>query len=201
MSATRIAGAIVIIRGQRVMLGEDLAALYGVEPRALNQAVRRHLNRFPPDFMFQLGAGEAAFLRSQSVILKTGRGRHRKYLPYAFTEQGVAMLSSVLNSSRAVNANIGIMRAFVQVRQILESRAELGKKLDALERKYDSQFAVVFQAIRKLMTPQAPRRGESDSAPPPGTPLLEQQWPDDADVVGRKGNGVRDFDQRQFPRP
>ena len=102
--------------------------------------------------MFQLGAGEAAFLRSQSVILKTGRGRHRKYLPYAFTEQGVAMLSSVLNSSQAVKANIAIMRAFVQVRQILESRAELGKKLDALERKYDSQFTVVFQAIRKLMT-------------------------------------------------
>ena len=168
MSATRIAGAIVIIRGQRVMLGEDLAALYGVEPRALNQAVRRHLNRFPPDFMFQLGAGEAAFLRSQSVILKTGRGRHRKYLPYAFTEQGVAMLSSVLNSSRAVNANIGIMRAFVQVRQILESRAELGKKLDALERKYDSQFAVVFQAIRKLMTPQAPKRRRIGFSPAPG---------------------------------
>ena len=111
------------------------------------------LDRFPEDFMFQLNADEAAFLRSQTVTLKTGRGQHRKYLPYAFTEQGVAMLSSVLRNPRAVQVNIEIMRAFVRLRKMLASNAQLAEKLEALEKKYDAQFKVVFEAIRQLMAP------------------------------------------------
>ncbi len=149
----RITNAIVLLRGHKVMLDADLAVLYGVETRALVQAVRRNTGRFPADFMFQLTTDEAAFLRSQTVTLKTGRGLHRKYLPYAFTEQGVAMLSSVLRSYRAVQVNIEIMRAFVRLRQMLESNTELAKKLDSLEKKYDAQFKAVFQAIRELMAP------------------------------------------------
>jgi hypothetical protein len=137
------------------MLDVDLAALYKVDVRVLNQAVKRSRERFPADFMFQLTAQERESLRSQIVILNTGRGRHRKYRPYVFTEQGVAMLSSVLRSSRAVQVNIEIMRAFVRLRQTLQSTAGLVKKLDALEMKYDAQFTVVFQAIRELMTPPA----------------------------------------------
>jgi len=140
------------------MLDEALAALYEVEVKALNQAVRRNIDRFPSDFMFQLSSGEAAFLRSQFVTLKTGSGRHRKYLPYAFTEQGVAMLSSVLRSKRAARVNIEIMRAFVQLRQMLASHADLARKLEALEKKYDAQFKVVFDAIRELMIPPEPPR-------------------------------------------
>jgi len=155
----RITGAILLIRGQKVILDEALAALYEVNVKALNQAVRRNRDRFPADFMFQLTREEGAFLRSQFVTLKTGRGRHRKYLPYAFTEQGVAMLSSVLRSERAVRVNIEIMRAFVRLRQMLSSHAELARKLEALEKKYDAQFKVVFDAIRELMTPPAaPKR-------------------------------------------
>jgi len=144
---------IFLIRGQRVMLDEDLAALYGVETKALNQAVRRNIDRFPPDFMFQLETDESTALRSQIVTLKTGRGEHRKYPPHAFTEQGVAMLSSVLRSKRAVLVNIQIMRTFVHLRQMLTANAELSRKLAALESKYDTQFKVVFDAIRELMTP------------------------------------------------
>ena len=141
------------------MLDADLAVLYQVDVRALNQAVKRNRERFPSDFMFQLNAQEAESLRSQSVTLNTGRGQHRKYRPYAFTEQGVAMLSSVLRSRRAVRVNIEIMRAFVRLRQMLHSNADLAKKLDELEAKYDAQFKVVFQAIRDLMTlPPAPRK-------------------------------------------
>jgi hypothetical protein len=155
----RIEKAILLIRGQKVMLDENLAALYEVEVKVLNQAVKRNIRRFPEDFMFQLSAEEADFLRSQNVTLKTSRGKHRKYLPYAFTEQGVAMLSSVLNSERAVYVNIEIMRAFVWLRQILSSNAELARKLESLEKKYDAQFKVVFDAIRQLMTPPPkPRR-------------------------------------------
>lgn len=155
----RIARAILLIRGQKVMLDEALAALYEVEVKVLNQAVRRNVERFPPDFMFQLTAEEAARLRSQFGTLKTGRGRHRKYLPYAFTEQGVAMLSSVLHSRRAVRVNVEIMRAFVQLRQMLETHADLARKLAALEKKYDAQFKVVFDAIRELMTaPEPPKK-------------------------------------------
>jgi hypothetical protein len=154
----RIARAILLIRGQKAMLDEALAALYEVEVKALNQAVKRNVDRFPDGFMFQLTAEETAFLRSQFVTLKAGSGRHRKYRPYAFTEQGVAMLSSVLRSKRAVRVNIEIMRAFVQLRQMLSSHADLARKLAALEKKYDAQFKVVFEAIRELMTPPEPPR-------------------------------------------
>jgi phage regulator Rha-like protein len=155
----RIARAILILRGHRVMLDADLAALYEVETRALIQAVKRNIERFPADFMFQLDADETERLRSQTVILKAGRGQHRKYLPYAFTEQGVAMLSSVLRSPRAVQVNIEIMRAFVRLRQMLQADAQMAKKLAALEKKYDTQFRVVFEAIRELMaTPVKPER-------------------------------------------
>ena len=135
------------------MVDTDLADLYEVPVKVLNQAVKRNRSRFPEDFMFKLSAEEADSLRSHFVTLKVGRGRHRKYLPFAFTEQGVAMLSSVLRSKRAVQVNIEIMRAFVRLRQILASNAQLARKLDALEKKYDAQFKVVFDAIRQLMTP------------------------------------------------
>ena len=147
---------ILLFRGLKVMLDEDLAALYGVEVRVLNQAVKRNVRRFPADFMFQLSQEEYVdylALRSQFVILETGRGRHRKYMPYAFTEQGVAMLSSVLNSDRAIEVNIQIMRAFVRLREMIASNKELAAKLEALEQKYDVQFKIVFDAIRQLMAP------------------------------------------------
>ena len=143
------------------MLDADLAELYGVETKALNRAVKRNIGRFPGDFMFQLTTEEAERLRYQIGTLKSGRGRHRKYRPYAFTEQGVAMLSSVLHSERAVRVNIEIMRAFVQLRQMLSSHADLAHKLAALERKYDAQFKVVFDAIRELMAPPEPPRKRS----------------------------------------
>ena len=152
----RIARAIVLIHGQKVMLDADLAELYGVETKALNRAVKRNIGRFPGDFMFQLTTEEAERLRYQIGTLKTGRGRHRKYRSYAFTEQGIAMLSSVLHSERAVRVNIEIMRAFVQLRQMLSSHADLARKLAALEKKYDAQFKVVFDAIRELTAPPEP---------------------------------------------
>lgn len=156
----RLERAILLLRGHRVMLDADLAALYEVSVKRLNEQVGRNRERFPEDFMFQLSADEAASLRSQTATLETGsRGQHRKYLPYAFTEQGVAMLSSVLRSARAVQVNIEIMRAFVRLRRMLQTDADLAKKLDALEAKYDAQFKVVFQAIRELMSPpDKPRR-------------------------------------------
>jgi len=139
------------------MLDSDLAALYGVDTRVLNQAVRRNRARFPADFMFRLSDREAAVLRSQSVISNIRGGR--RHQPYAFTEQGVAMLSSVLRSPKAIAVNIEIMRAFVQLRRLLESNAELACKLQELERRYDGQFRVVFDAIRELMLPPSrPRR-------------------------------------------
>jgi hypothetical protein len=156
-SVERIESRILVIRGQKIMLDASLAGLYKVTTKALNQAVKRNLGRFPGDFMFQLTAGEATLLRSQSVTLKTGRGRHRKYQPYAFTEQGVAMLSSVLRSERAVLVNVEIMRAFVRLRRMLETHADLARKLAALERKYDAQFKSVFDAIRELMAPPVPK--------------------------------------------
>jgi phage regulator Rha-like protein len=152
-SVAQIESKMFMIRGQKVMLSRHLAELYEVEPRALNQAVKRNIERFPEDFMFQLTEEEDALLRSQTVTLKTGRGRHAKYLPYAFTEQGVAMLSSVLNSERAIQVNIEIMRAFVRLRQMLATNAELSKKLNALEKKYDIRFKAVFEAIHELMSP------------------------------------------------
>lgn len=158
VSVERIARVIIIVRGHRVMLDSDLAKLYGVSTKALNQAVRRNRERFPPDFSFQLTLEEARALRSQVVTLERGRGQHRKYRPLAFTEQGVAMLSSVLRSRKAVKVNVAIMRAFVQLRHLLASNADLRRKLEALERKCDGQFEVVFEAIRELMVPPVPRR-------------------------------------------
>jgi len=154
----RITKTILFLRGERVLLDEDLAVLYGVETRVLVQAVKRNLDRFPEDFMFQLSGEEWEGLRSQSVISKPeGRGG-RRYAPYAFTEQGVAMLSSVLHSDQAVRVNIEIMRAFVRLREILSTHADLARKLESLERKYDSQFKAVFDAIRQLMTPPVPKK-------------------------------------------
>src|SRR3972149_9274301 len=148
---------IFLLRGQKVLLSADLAELYGVETKVLVQAVKRNLDRFPDDFMFQLSPKELAVLRSQSVTSneKSGRGG-RRYPPYAFTEQGVAMLSSVLHSERAIHVNIEIMRAFVRLRRMVESVAELRRKVDALEQRYDAQFREVFDAIRALMEPPAP---------------------------------------------
>jgi phage regulator Rha-like protein len=163
---------IFLLRGQKVMLSIDLAELYQVEPRALIQAVKRNMDRFPEDFMFQLTWDELSLLKSQSVISNDPRatasrsqivilkrGLNIKYPPYAFTEQGVAMLSSVLRSKRAVSVNIEIIRAFVRLRQMLASNANLERRLNELEKKYDSQFKVVFDAIRQLMAPkEAPKK-------------------------------------------
>ena len=146
----RIARAILVVRGQKVLLDADLAALYQVETGALVRAVMRNRRRFPDDFMFQLVTDELANLKCQIGISSWGG---RRSLPYAFTEQGVAMLSSVLRSARAVDVNVEIMRAFVELRRVLNSHAELARKLEALERKYDGQFKAVFEAIRQLMAP------------------------------------------------
>ena len=147
---------IYFIRDEKVMLSTDLARLYQVAPRVLIQAVKRNIDRFPNDFMFQLTVQEFEILKSQ--IVTSSWGGLRRANPYAFTEQGVAMLSSVLRSKRAVNVNIEIMRAFVRLRKLLSSNAELVRKLESLEKKYDAQFKIVFDAIRELMTPPAPKR-------------------------------------------
>lgn len=148
---------IIWLRDEKVMLDVHLAKLYGVETRALIQAVKRNIGRFPDDFMFQLSDQEEEYLRSQSVISNpTGRGG-RRYLPYAFTEQGVAMLSSVLRSQRAISVNVEIMRAFVKLRRLLESNKQMKQQLDLLEQKYDDQFKIVFEAIRQLMQSPAPK--------------------------------------------
>jgi hypothetical protein len=138
-----------------VILDVDLAALYEVETKTLVQAVKRNIDRFPDDFMFQLTAHVFNILRSQIVTSSWGG---RRYPPYAFTEQGVAMLSSVLHSDRAIHVNIEIMRTFVRLRRLLASNTELARKLSALERKYDAQFKVVFDAIRELMIPPEPKK-------------------------------------------
>jgi hypothetical protein len=157
LPAERVEQRIFMLRGHRVMLSTDLAELYGVEPRALVQAVKRNIERFPADFMFQLTKEEFADLKSQ--IVTSSWGGLRRATPYAFTEQGVAMLSSVLKSERAIMVNIAIMRAFVKLRAILASHKELARKLEELEQRYDAQFKVVFDAIRQLMTPpERPRR-------------------------------------------
>lgn len=151
---------ILLLRGQKVMLDADLAELYGVETRALVQALKRNLERFPEDFMFQLTTEEnerLQLLRSQSVISSSGHGG-RRYAPYAFTEQGVAMLSSILRSPRAIAVNIEIMRAFVRLREALTSHKDLARKFAALEAKYDAQFKTVFEAIRQLMIPPTTKR-------------------------------------------
>lgn len=154
----RIERSILLIRGEKVMLDNDLADLYEVETKALTRAVRRNLDRFPEDFMFQLTDSEFANLRSQFGTSRVWGGR--RYAPYAFTEQGVAMLSSVLRSKRAVQVNVEIMRAFVRLRQVLSSHADLARKLNSLEQKYDRQFKIVFDAIRELMIPpETPKKG------------------------------------------
>lgn len=153
----RILNAILVLRGENVMMDANLAVLYGVETKVLVQAVKRNLDRFPSDFMFQLDEPEWAALRSQAVTSKGGR----RYAPYAFTEQGVAMLSSVLRSDRAVQVNIEIMRAFVELRRMMATHADLAKKLAVLEQKYDRKFRVVFEAIRDLMEPVNPPKKRS----------------------------------------
>ncbi|SRR5438046_40952 len=154
--AERIESRIYLLRGHKVMLSPDLAELYEVEPRALVQAVKRNIERFPADFMFQLSQEEFDNLKSRIVI--SSWGGVRRATPYAFTEQGVAMLSSVLRSKRAVLVNVEIMRAFARLRQMLVTHVELARKLAALEKNYDAQFKVVFDAIRELMTPPAGKK-------------------------------------------
>ncbi|MPZ46019.1 MAG: ORF6N domain-containing protein [Betaproteobacteria bacterium] len=179
-----LAPLVVLVRSERVLLDSDLAALYGVEARVLNQAVARNRSRFPEDFMFRLSAAEYGAMRSRLVTASTGnhpnssrivmsspgktglrsqivtsKGRGgRRYLPYAFTEQGVAMLSSVLRSARAVEVNIAIMRTFVQLRRLMDSNRELARRIEAMEDKYDEQFAVVFDAIKKLIADDDARK-------------------------------------------
>lgn len=148
----RVLKSILVLRGEKVILDADLALLYGVETKVLLQAVRRNIERFPDDFLFQLTGEEWLNLKSQIVTSSSWGGR--RTAPYAFTEQGVAMLSSVLRSARAIAVNIQIMRAFVQLKRMLASHADLAHKIESLEKKYDSQFRAVFDAIRELMTPQ-----------------------------------------------
>ena len=156
--AERIQSRVLLIRGEKVLIDSELAELYGVETGALNRAVLRNLARFPTDFMFRLTADEFKNLRCQ---IGTSSYGGRRFLPYAFTEQGVAMLSGLLNSPRAVAVNIEIMRAFVRLRQLITTHVELARKLVTIERKYDAQFKVVFDAIRELMTPIVPaKKGE-----------------------------------------
>jgi hypothetical protein len=164
--AVRIRERVITLRGQRVLLDSDLAALYDVRTKALNQAVTRNLARFPDDFSFRLTAEEVAGLRSQIVTSK-GRGGPR-YRPRAFTEEGVAMLSSVLHSPRAARVNIEIMRVFVRLRRIHGEHAELARRIDDLESRYDTSFKVVFDAIRALMEPP-PREGRQIGFRPPRT--------------------------------
>lgn len=140
--------AVFVVRGVKAMLDADLAALYGVETRTLNQAVKRHCDRFPPDFMFQLTREEYHVLRSHAV---TSRWGGRRYRPYAFTEQGIAMLSGVLNSETAIEVNIAIMRAFVQMRQLLTETSDLKRTLDALRLEYDEKFEIVFEALDRIL--------------------------------------------------
>ncbi len=156
-----IKGKIYLIRGQKVLLDSDLAEMYGVETKRLNEQVRRNIVRFPEDFMFQLNGEEYGALRSHFATLKKSRGEHRKFFPHVFTEQGVAMLSSVLNSERAILVNIAIMRAFVQMRELAASSRAFTQRLEELERKYDRhdrQIVLVFDAIRSLMTTPEPKK-------------------------------------------
>ena len=154
ISAESITSRIHFIRGMKVMLDRDLAELYGVETKRLKEQVRRNISRFPEDFMFELSIAEEALLRSQIATLE-GKGKHSKYLAMAFTEQGVAMLSSVLNSKRAIDVNIAIMRAFVKMREIMATNKDFAEKLKIIEEKlaeHDDQFQVVFEAIKQLFT-------------------------------------------------
>lgn len=167
-----LASLIFFIRGEKVLLDTDLAVLYGVEARALNQAVARNRKRFPDDFMFQVSADEYEHIRSQFVmsgkkgeslrsqtVISKGRGG-RRYLPYAFTEQCVAMLSSVLRSPRAVEVNIAIMRTFVQLRRLMDSNRDLARKIEAMEMRYDEQFSAIFDAIKQLIADDRTRKAK-----------------------------------------
>jgi hypothetical protein len=157
----RIEPKILVVRGLRVIVDSDLAELYGVETRALNQAVKRNADRFPADFMFQMTAEEAASLRSQFVTLKLGRGQHRKYLPFVFTEHGAIMAASILNSPRAVEVSVFVVRAFVKLRELLAPYREVTRRLDDLERKvgeHDETLRALVGAIRQLMAPAAAPR-------------------------------------------
>jgi hypothetical protein len=152
----RIEQTIFFIRGHNVTLDGDLAHLYGVTAGRLNEAVKRNEDRFPSDFMFQLTKAEFEHLKSQ-IAISSSKWGGRRHAPYAFTEQGVAMLSSVLRSKRAIQVNIAIMRAFVQLREMIASNKGLARRLNELEKKYDGQFRVVFEAIRELMAEPAPK--------------------------------------------
>jgi ORF6N domain len=171
IKSENIAELVFFIRGEKVMVAQHLAELYGVPVRVLNQAVKRNIKRFPADFMFQLTKKEFEALKSQIVISNGGLralrsqsvtsswGGLRRALPYAFTEQGVAMLSSVLRSQRAVEVNIAIMRTFVQLRRLMDTNRDLARKIEALEKRYDEKFATVFEAIKQLIaTPEEPRK-------------------------------------------
>ena len=169
-SPQELAQLVFVVRNEKVMFDVDLAKLYGVTTKALNQAVKRNSQRFPEDFMFQLTKTEQENMRSQIVTTSKRKGLLRsqfvtsnprggaRYLPYVFTEQGVAMLSSVLRSSRAVEVNIAIMRTFVQLRRLMDGNVDLARKIEGLEKKYDEQFAAVFAAIKQLIAPPAPHR-------------------------------------------
>jgi hypothetical protein len=159
IAVERIQQAIYLIRGKKVMLDRDLATLYAIPTKALKQAVPRNPERFPEDFMFVLDADELSHWMSQYVTSKEDQ-KALRYAPMAFTEQGVAMLSSVLNSPRAVQVNIAIMRTFVRQREIMATHEELAHKIEEMEKKYDSQFAVVFEAIRELIESPEPRKKE-----------------------------------------
>jgi phage regulator Rha-like protein len=152
-----ISQKIFFVRGTRVMLDADLARLYGVATKNLNKAVNRNSGRFPSDFMFQISPKELQSLRFQTGTSKTGRGG-RRYAPYAFTEQGVAMLSSVLRSSRAVQVNVAIMRTFVRLREMLATHEELRRKIDAMEKRYDARFQAVFETIRQMLAAPIPAK-------------------------------------------
>lgn len=164
--AERITNAIYLIRGERVMLDRDLAALYGVDTKVLKRAVKRNIDRFPADFMFVLNPVEFRDWRCQFVTSKEDR-KGLRYPPMAFTEHGILMLASVLNSTRAIHVNIEITRAFVKLRKFLASDADLSRRLDELERKYDRHFKVVFEAIRSLITPVPTKRKQIGFRPAP----------------------------------
>jgi hypothetical protein len=164
-SPSAIAPKVHLIRHEKVILDFDLAALYGVEARALNQAVKRNRDRFPEDFMFQLTAKEDSALtaldeglNSSQTVMSSRKHRGRAYLPYAFTEQGGAMLSSVLRSPRAIAVNVAIMRTFVQLRRLMDSNRDLARRIDSLENKYDEQFRIVFDAIKRLVAEDKSRK-------------------------------------------
>jgi len=160
VSVERIENNIFLIRGKRVMLDKDLAGLYGIEAKYLKRQVRRSLDRFPPDFMFELSKQEFKDWRCQFVTSNSADKMGLRYPPYAFTEPGVAMLSSVLNSKRAIHVNIQIIRTFIKLRQMLLTHVELKRKIEAMERKYDQQFKVVFEVIKKLLTPSEKSKGK-----------------------------------------